>query len=332
MRPWPRQVTIAVTADCNLRCVGCRYGRDFMPGARLKLEVVRQVIDDANAGGVMSVRFFGGEPLLHPGLPEMVRHATAAGLSAYITTNGNHLGHRIDALYELGLRLATIGFYGLEPHYSAHTGRSGHFARLERSLTAVRERYGKTFELQLNYVVMRGTCDPLVLADAWRFAERFDMYFHLDLASPSTPFFRNADAGLVAGESDRPGLERLTDALLAYKTEQPSRLLHSPEFLRSVPDWMLKGTQMRVPCDANNMLWIGADGTVQLCDTAFPLGNINETRLRDILFSPEHAKAAQDAFKLNCPNCTCRVESRIQKHSPSFHRYRAHSRKEGTNV
>jgi cyclic pyranopterin phosphate synthase len=322
IRPRPRQLTMAVTAYCNLRCVGCRYGRDFMPGARLSLAVVRDAIADAKAGGVDTVRLYGGEPLLHPDLPDMVRHATSLGLRTYITTNGTHLGQRIEALHEAGLRLATIGFYGLDPAYTAHTGRAGHFERLERSLTAVRERYGKAVELQLNYVVMRGTCDPEPLAAAWAFAERFDMFFHLDLASPTTPFFRNTDADLVAGEAERPGLERLAKALLAYKREQPARLLHTPEFLRSVPDWMVKGTRMRVPCDAYNLIWIGADGSVQLCDTALPLGNVNQTRLRDILFGPEHKKAAQDAFKLNCPNCTCLVDTRIQKHLPSVRRYR----------
>lgn len=322
IRPRPRLLTVAVTAYCNLRCVGCRYGRDFMPGSRLSLDVVRDAISDAKAGGVDTVRLYGGEPLLHPDLPAMVQHATSLGLRSYITTNGTHLGQRIEALYDAGLRLATIGFYGLDPAYTAHTGRPGHFERLERSLAAVRERYSKAVELQLNYVVMRGTCDPGTLAAAWAFAERFDMFFHLDLASPTTPFFRNTDADLVAGEAERPGLERLAEALLAYKREQPARLLHSPEFLRSVPDWMIKGTQMRVPCDAYNMLWIGADGSVQLCDTALPLGNVNQTRLRDILFGPAHAKAAQDAFKLNCPNCTCMVDTRIQKHAPSLRRYR----------
>ena len=180
IRPRPRQLTMAVTAHCNLRCVGCRYGRDFMPGARLSLDVACHAITDAKAGGVDTVRLYGGEPLLHPDLPAMVRHATALGLRTYITTNGTHLGQRVEALYDAGLRLATVGFYGLDPAYTAHAGRAGHFGRLERSLTAVRERYGKAVELQLNYVVMRGTCDPEPLAAAWAFAERFDMFFHLE--------------------------------------------------------------------------------------------------------------------------------------------------------
>ena len=35
IRPRPYLVMIAITGYCNLRCQGCRYGRDFMPGTQL---------------------------------------------------------------------------------------------------------------------------------------------------------------------------------------------------------------------------------------------------------------------------------------------------------
>ena len=103
--PHPRQLTIAITAQCNLRCAGCRYGRDFMPGQSLSLAEVRDVLDDAKAGGIGIVRLYGGEPLLHPHLADMVRHATEIGLRCYITSNGTHLELKMPALYDAGLRL-----------------------------------------------------------------------------------------------------------------------------------------------------------------------------------------------------------------------------------
>ncbi len=322
IRPHPRQITIAITADCNLRCQGCRYGRDFMAGERLSLSTVRDVIDDAAAGGVGKVRFYGGEPLLHPDLPAMVAHATRRELGTYITTNGTHLGPKIRPLYEAGLRLATIGFYGIDDAYEAHTQRRGHFQRLERSLQTVRETYGRDFALQLNFVVMRASCSAEALDAAWAFAQRFDMYFHLDLAGPNIPFF---DAGPQAGvslrEEDRQAAEALACRMLQLKHSDPGRFLHSEQFIRSVPDWVIEGTSMRVPCDAYELLWIGADGSLQLCDTALPLGNVRTQRLRDILFSEAHAQAARDAFRLNCPNCTCCAETRIAKHGASYRRY-----------
>jgi cyclic pyranopterin phosphate synthase len=78
---------------------------------------------------------------------------------------------------------------------------------------------------------------------------------------------------------------------------------------------------MRVPCDAKKLIWVGADGTVQLCYVTFKLGNIRERPLRQMLFTPTHRNAARDAFSLNCPNCHCERNDRILKHLPSRLKY-----------
>ena len=88
-----------------------------------------------------------------------------------------------------------------------------------------------------------------------------------------------------------------------------------------MPDWLLKGPEMRVPCDAYQMTWVGADGTVKLCYVTFTLGNLHQTRLRDLMFTPAHDQAAKDAYQLQCPNCHCEASTRIKKHLPSRLRY-----------
>ena len=133
IQPRPRRITVAVTANCNLRCTGCRYGRDFMPGEQLSLDEVRNLLDDAKAGGVELVRLYGGEPLLHKQLPEMVRHSVGLGLATYVTTNGTLLRQKIDALFEAGLRNVTIGFYGTGAGYDSYVSRKASFARREMS-------------------------------------------------------------------------------------------------------------------------------------------------------------------------------------------------------
>jgi len=112
IRPSLRQIHMAITAHCNLRCTGCRYGRDFMPNSQLPLPIVRQALDDAAVAGAWSIRFYGGEPLLHKDLPKMVRHATDLGLPTYVTTNGMLLEQKFEELYDAGLRNLTLGYYG----------------------------------------------------------------------------------------------------------------------------------------------------------------------------------------------------------------------------
>jgi sulfatase maturation enzyme AslB (radical SAM superfamily) len=90
-------------------------------------------------------------------------------------------------------------------------------------------------------------------------------------------------------------------------------LKHSEIGLASIPDWLTKGADMKVACDKYQMIWIGADGTVQLCYVTFKLGNLHEKRLSEMLFGPEHRNAARDAYALRCPNCHCSYDNRVQK-------------------
>ena len=122
-------------------------------------------------------------------------------------------------------------------------------------------------------------------------------------------------------EADRPAIEKLVEKLVRLKEAFPERIPESAMSLRSIPDWLLKRRDMRIPCDAYKLIWVGADGTVQLCYVTFKLGNLHERRLRDTLYGPEHQKAAREAFLLECPNCHCERDSRIKKHAASRRRY-----------
>ena len=330
IRPRPRRLTVAITAHCNLRCTGCKYGRDFMPGAQLSLHKVRELLDDAKASGVELVRLYGGEPLLHPDLPAMVRHAVDLGLATYVTTNGTLLRQKIGPLYDAGLRNLTIGFYGTHQDYEAYVNRGNSFRRLQASVAAVRDRYGSAVSMQLNFLIMRPACNLPALYAAWDFSRRYDMTFHTDLIHYSLPYFTDGTEGnLQFTQADLPMIKQFVEALVQLKQIDPKRVRDSLESIRSIPDWLLKRSDMRVPCDAHNLLWVGADGTVQLCYVTFRLGNINDTPLRDLLFGQQHRQAAKDAFQLNCPNCHCERNSRIQKHLPSLLKYAAATERSG---
>ena len=322
IRAAPRHLEIAITAHCNLRCIGCRYGREFMPGQQLSLPMVRDLLDDAKAAGFEDVRFYGGEPLLHPDLPRMVEHAVGLGLSTYVTTNGMILGERIDDLYAAGLRTINIGYYGTGATYDAYVQRKDRHARLEASLTRVRERYGPAVTLRINWLLMRPSCNLDALHAAWAFAERFDARFQMDLVHYSLPYFTEGpDRMLQFRPEDRTAVELVVSEMVKLQQAHPERLNHTVEGLRSAVDWVMKGPEMRVPCDSHLMMWVGADGTVQQCYVTHRLGNLHERRLRDLLFTAEHQKCARDSFQLNCPNCHCHYDRRVQKHAPSMARY-----------
>ena len=326
--PRPRKLTVAVTAHCNLRCLGCRYGRDFMPGHQLPYLVVQRLLADAKTAGIETVRLYGGEPLLHPDLPAMVRHAVELGLSTYVTTNGLLLKQKIERLYEAGLRTLTIGFYGVGADYDRYVQRDDRYRRLEESIAFVRERYGSEISIQLNFLLSRLSCNPEALAQAWEFARRYDLEFQIDLVHYSLPYFTmGPEEELQFRPGDRDAIMALTDLIVRLKMQEPDRLRESMLSILSIPSWLLRGPDMAVPCDAHKLIWVGADGTVKLCYVTFVLGNLHRMPLSEMLFTAAHRSAARDAFLLNCPNCHCERESRILKHAPSRREFGAVARR-----
>lgn len=322
IRPDTVSLTVAITARCNQRCHGCLYERGFMAGQQLSERVLDELVDDAASLGVRALRLYGGEPLLHPGLARTITRAIERGVDPYVTTNGVLLEQRIDELFGAGLRHMTFGLYGTGKAYDDYVGRAGNYARLERGIAAVRDRYGAAMRLRMNWLLMRPTCNEESLRAAWEFACRYATPMQVDLVHYSLPYFTEGpERELQFRPEDRPAIERLVAQLAAWKRERPDLIETSDLALRAIPDWLLRGAEMKVPCDKYRMLWIGADGTVQLCYVTFKLGNLNETRLADLVGTPAHAQAARDAFALRCPNCHCGYDERTRKHLPSRRAY-----------
>ena len=229
----------------------------------------------------------------------MVERAVTLGLHPYVTTNGILLKEKIDDLYSAGLRRITIGFYGVRGTYDSYVQRSDRFSRLEAGVRYLRERYGRKIEVYINWLLMR-----------------------VDLIHYSMPYFSEGpDRELQFRPGDRQEIERVVTELIRLRQASPQLLADSLAHLRSIPDWLTKGPDMRVPCDAYRMIWVGADGTVKMCYVTFTLGNLHEKRLREMMFTPAHREAARNAYDLQCPNCHCEASTRIKKHLPSRLRY-----------
>jgi molybdenum cofactor biosynthesis enzyme MoaA len=323
IQPSPRNLTVAVTARCNLRCIGCRYGREFMQGSQLPWPIMSQLIHDASDVGMESIRLYGGEPLLHPDLTKMVELSVSRGMRTLLTTNGILLGKKIEELHSAGLRNISIGFYGYEDEYDQYTQTGKKFATLERSIATVREKFGSDIRMQLNWLLMRQSCNISSVDAVWRFAKKYDMLVQVDLVHYSLPYFTEGpDRMLQFRDRDQSNIDKVVAKLLALKTSDPKRMQQSDIGLASIPEWLLRGPDMRVPCDRYQMLWVGADGTVQLCYVCYSLGNLHHRRLPEMLFGEAHKKAALGAFEVSCSNCHCSYDLRIQKHLASRKHYR----------
>src|SRR5207237_7995630 len=63
IQPDPREIYVTLTANCNLSCIGCRYGRDLMPGAELSWQLVWGFLRGCSEVGTTSNRVYVDGPL-----------------------------------------------------------------------------------------------------------------------------------------------------------------------------------------------------------------------------------------------------------------------------
>jgi MoaA/NifB/PqqE/SkfB family radical SAM enzyme len=87
----PGYLQFAVTSACNAACAFCGFaaGRTNPSQRRsVTLAQARDAIDICARNHIGYLTFVGGEPLLHPDLPEMVRHCAGSGIRPMICTHG----------------------------------------------------------------------------------------------------------------------------------------------------------------------------------------------------------------------------------------------------
>lgn len=90
-KPGARNLFFHILTACNLSCRHCYINKDQHGGNMLNMEDIRTWLRVFHGGRVeeTNVIFLGGEPTLHPQLPEAVRAARELGYSSVtIDTNG----------------------------------------------------------------------------------------------------------------------------------------------------------------------------------------------------------------------------------------------------
>lgn len=113
---------LVVTDDCNL---SCGYCTEFILGAPpVPLATLTARIDKLDALGVMVYDLLGGEPLMHPELPAIIRHIKSKRRGAnmvILITNGFLLSPcHVASLNEVGLDLMQISVDSIVPTDFSH--------------------------------------------------------------------------------------------------------------------------------------------------------------------------------------------------------------------
>jgi MoaA/NifB/PqqE/SkfB family radical SAM enzyme len=108
-RGGPALCNIAITNACNAACDFCNFARGRVRELRwIEADRFGAALDILRGRGIRYVSFFGGEPLLHPRLEEMIAGAVRRDLVPAIITNGWLLPARLERLAGAGLKTVYI--------------------------------------------------------------------------------------------------------------------------------------------------------------------------------------------------------------------------------
>jgi MoaA/NifB/PqqE/SkfB family radical SAM enzyme len=135
----PGVLQVHPTQACNLRCRHCYSSSGPEEHAGLSVAALRDTIADAAAEGYVALSVSGGEPLLYPGLTDLLVEARQRGLAISVTTNGTLLDARRLDFLRGRVDLLSISLDGVPESHDRMRASEGAFAAMEGRLEGVRE-------------------------------------------------------------------------------------------------------------------------------------------------------------------------------------------------
>ena len=120
---------IAITDQCNYKCVYCRTGNEGALYGELPFADYLRMARVMAGLGIRKVRLTGGEPLLRQGIVDFVRElaqlrsADGERLDIALTTNGHLLADLAQPLKDAGLSRVTVSMDAVDPDRFARITR-----------------------------------------------------------------------------------------------------------------------------------------------------------------------------------------------------------------
>jgi MoaA/NifB/PqqE/SkfB family radical SAM enzyme len=258
----PLEAQLIVTRRCNLSCGYCTEYDEVSP--YIELAVLKERVDALHRLRVVNVSMLGGEPLMHPQLPEIVEY-TNRGSQVSVTTNSFLLNEGlIGKLNEAGLQNMEVSVDALTPDPTRYIQKT---LRSIKSKLELLKKHAR-FDVHVNLVL----CDQTkqFFRQTLKELECFDVRVAIDLY--------HDPKGMV----DIRGDEYVQIWDDHYKRGRPFTVIDY-EYGKSI----LSGQHPKWKCRAGaRMLYVDEFGKVQYCSAqrgrlAVPVTKYTKRHLRE---------------------------------------------------
>jgi hopanoid biosynthesis associated radical SAM protein HpnH len=156
-RRYPLVLMLEPLFRCNLACAGC--GKIQYPAHILKTQLsVEECLKAVDECGAPMVSIPGGEPLLHEGMPELVRELVKRRKYIYLCTNALLLKEKLEAgWFEPSKYLSfSVHMDGLQENHDFAVCREGTY---EKAIAGIRMAVERGFRVTTNTTLFDGA-DP----------------------------------------------------------------------------------------------------------------------------------------------------------------------------
>ena len=127
---------LEITGKCQRECEDC-YAESGPKGTHGTMTEVdwKYMLEEAPRLGIRVVQFIGGEPTLHPSLPELIQYALSQGLQVEVFSNMEHIKpHLWDVLSQPSVSMATSYYSADNGEHDSIVRRRGSYARTKANI------------------------------------------------------------------------------------------------------------------------------------------------------------------------------------------------------
>ena len=191
------RIDLELTRTCNHRCAHCynvwnaAEGDSPAEGAEplateAYLSMMERLVDQS---GVSQITITGGEPLLRPDAPQIIRKACSLVSTVQVITNGSRLDRQTAALFkELGVHSVQLTF--LAARSEEHDRLKGFEGSFNQTVRAALDLRDEGVPLQVCFVALGPNCEEL--------AEVMELCLALGVSSLA--YNRMSPAGAATGQ------------------------------------------------------------------------------------------------------------------------------------
>ncbi len=125
-KKFPMVLMLEPLHACNLTCTGCGRIREYSSTIKQKLSI-QECLDAVDECGAPVVSICGGEPMIYPGIGELVAKILERKKAVYLCTNGMFIRKKIDEFKASKMFFFNVHLDGLRESHDVAVEREGVF-------------------------------------------------------------------------------------------------------------------------------------------------------------------------------------------------------------